>query len=98
MRMRQRQVTWAGDKALASRGNCPSPTPQPPDALDEVIQPLPRLAGVERQRHQTLGYSFRHRELAFPKTSLLECAGVVQGRVVRADFNALLVEHRVDEV
>src|SRR5258705_9031326 len=99
MRMRHRQLTCAGDKALCpAGGTCASPTVKAPDACQEVVQRVPGLAGIDGQSDQPFGYAFSNRKLAFAESSLLECGGIVQRRVVRARFNALLVEHGVDEV
>src|SRR2546426_572246 len=75
-----------------------SPTAQAPDAFDEIVQRVFGLSRVDRQSGQAIRCGFCHRELAFAETALLESGGVVQRGVVRADFNAFLEEHRVDEV
>src|ERR1039457_2696210 len=97
--MRQRQAACAGDKAFrAVVAEAGLATAQSSDALDEVVERFPGLAGVDRQGHQTLGHALRGRELAFAESPLLERGGVVQRRVMGAYFNAPLVEHRVDEI
>src|SRR5882724_9311413 len=93
MRIRQRQVICADDKDLTSL-----PTLQAPDALDEVVQCIPRLTWVDRQRDQSLGYILGNRELAFAKPALLKSCSVMQGRVVSAQLDSLFGEHGIDEI
>src|SRR3989442_12510305 len=75
-----------------------SRTSQTAHTLHEIIQRVAGLARVDRQSDHTFCHALGDRELAFPKTSLLECSSVVQRRVMRAHFDALLIKHRVDEI
>src|SRR6266566_1483868 len=71
---------------------------QTPHALNKIIECLARLARIDWEGNQTFRCRFRHRELTFPETPISERGSVVQRRVVRAHFDAALMEHRVDEV
>src|SRR5438552_2099697 len=97
--MRQRQLTWPGDKALGwlLAGEALS-TAQVAHAFDQVVKRFSGLSGVDGQGDQPLGHGLRDRELAWAKAPLLKRGGVVQRRVMSAYFDAPFVEHGVDEI
>src|ERR1035437_242876 len=97
--MRQRQVAWPGDKGSRPLvAEAALTTAQVMDALDEVIERFAGLARVDGQGDQAFGHGFRGGGLAFPEAALLERGGVVQGRVMSANLDASVVEHRVNEI
>src|ERR1019366_393565 len=97
--MRQRQVAWPGDKGSRPLvAGAALTTAQVMDALDEVIERFAGLARVDGQGDQAFGHGFRGGILALSEAALLERGGVVQGRVMSANLDAPVVEHRVNEI
>src|SRR5882762_10286160 len=96
--MRQRHVACPGDRGLRPVVSAALSTTQTPHTLDQIVERLPRLARIDWQSYQAFGHGLRHGELTFAKTSGLKCSGVVQRCVVRSNFDATFVKHRVDEI